>query len=31
MGSPLVNIRYRNAGGILVLCDEFRFKPFMVG
>ena len=31
MGSPLVNIRYRDAGGILILCDEFRFKPLVVG
>jgi hypothetical protein len=31
MGSPLVNIRYRHAGSILILCDEFCFKPFVVG
>ncbi|ELY31745.1 hypothetical protein C498_09866 [Haloferax volcanii DS2] len=31
MGSPLVDIRYHHAGSILILCDEFRFKPFVVG
>ena len=31
MGHPPVNIRYCDAGGILILCDEFRFKPFVVG
>ncbi|NLV02909.1 hypothetical protein GOC85_09955 [Haloferax alexandrinus] len=31
MGSPLVDIRYRDAGGILILCDEFCFKPYVVG
>ena len=31
MGCPLVNIRYRDAGSILILCDEFCFKPFVVG
>jgi len=31
MGPPVVNVRYCGAGGILILCDEFRFKPFMVG
>ncbi len=31
MGPPVVNICYCDAGGILILCDEFRFKPFVVG
>ncbi|EMA06951.1 hypothetical protein C438_05342 [Haloferax denitrificans ATCC 35960] len=31
MGSPVVDIRYCDAGSILILCDEFRFKPFVVG
>ncbi|WP_142860627.1 hypothetical protein [Salinigranum halophilum] len=31
MGSPLVDIRYRHADSNLILCDEFCFKPFVVG
>ena len=31
LGHPLVDIRYCDASSILILCDEFRFKPFLVG
>ncbi|RDZ39471.1 hypothetical protein C5C07_19420 [Haloferax sp. Atlit-4N] len=30
MGPPVVDIRYCDANSILILCDEFRFKPFVV-